>query len=302
MSIFTIFGFQALWSPYFLLFISFIMTLYFLVIGRWSHRFEHSSPVEIRQMIYFVSGMLLLYLAIGGPFDLIGHFLFSVHMSAMLIIFLIVPPLLLKGIPSWMWRTVLQYKVIHKLFAFFTKPSFSLIIFNLLFSFYHFPIIFDSLKMNPLLHGLYITILFGAAIFMWWSIISPLPEWRTLSHIKRIGLLFGNGILLSPALLILIMADAPIYASYSDPTIWTQVLQMYIPSSALDSIPISSGAGMVFGVSTLSDQQIGGIIMKAGQEFIFIIALAKLFFAWVKKEKERDPSLSSEYYTPKQLS
>ncbi len=67
------------------------------------------------------------------------------------------------------------------------------------FLFIIFQLIFDHVMQNRLLHAGYSILLFIVAIFMWWPLINPLPEYQTLSGIKKVGYIFADGILLTPA-------------------------------------------------------------------------------------------------------
>lgn len=66
---------------------------------------------------------------------------------------LIVPPLLIKAIPWWVWKRIIELPAIQPVFNFFTKPIFALTMFNGLFSFYHIPDILDFLKYTPLFYS-----------------------------------------------------------------------------------------------------------------------------------------------------
>ncbi len=52
---------------------------------------------------------------------------------------------------------------------------------------------------------------------MWWPMLNPLPEYQTLSDIKKLGYMFVIGILLTPACALIIFATAPLFATYTDP-------------------------------------------------------------------------------------
>ena len=114
MSNLWIFGFQALWSPFFLLFMLSILIGYFLIIGPYRTRFENATKVSKKQIFYFTSGIVLLYFVKGGPIDLIGHIIFSAHMFEMAVMYIAVPPLLLLGIPVWLYRYITSFKLDRK--------------------------------------------------------------------------------------------------------------------------------------------------------------------------------------------
>ena len=60
-----------------------VVLLYFLITVKWRHRFENSVTLTKNQIMFFLSGMVTLYIVKGSPVDLLGHILFSVHMAQM---------------------------------------------------------------------------------------------------------------------------------------------------------------------------------------------------------------------------
>lgn len=280
----NIFGFEALWSPYFLLSIIFLTAVYFLLTIKYRNLFTSSEPLTKKQAFLFVLSMVLLYAIKGSPIDLMAHLMFYVHMIQMAALVLVVPPLFILGVPAWVWRKVLSLKGIGSLFTFFTKPILALILFNGLFSFYHVPMIFDHIMPNVWLHAGYSILLFVVAVFMWWPLINQLPEQQTLSGIKKVGYIFADGILLTPACALIIFADTPIYAAYTDPHLWGQMMSLCVGSSTFDSLNLS-GPQLFSSMSVLHDQQLGGVIMKIIQEIIYGVVLGHVFFEWYDKDK-----------------
>lgn len=53
----------------------------------------------------------------------------------------------------------------EKLFTIFTKPLYALLIFNIVFSLYHIPLVFDMVKTSMWLHGGYTSLLFVLSLF-----------------------------------------------------------------------------------------------------------------------------------------
>jgi putative membrane protein len=280
----NIFGFEALWSPYFLLSIIFLTAVYFLLTIKYRNLFTSSEPLTKKQAFLFVLSMVLLYAIKGSPIDLMAHLMFYVHMIQMAALVLVVPPLFILGVPAWVWRKVLSLKGIGSLFTFFTKPILALILFNGLFSFYHVPMIFDHIMPNVWLHAGYSILLFVVAVFMWWPLINQLPEQQTLSGIKKVGYIFADGILLTPACALIIFADTPIYAAYTDPHLWGQMMSLCVGSSTFDSLNLS-GPQLFSSMSVLHDQQLGGVLMKIIQEIIYGVVLGHVFFEWYDKDK-----------------
>lgn len=280
----NIFGFQALWSPYFFIALLIVYVSFFLLTTKFRKNFSHSEPLILKEGVIFSVALLLLYIAKGSPLDLMGHLMFYAHMIQMALLYLVIPPLFIIGIPSWIWRKVISSPFVHPFYKLFTKPILSLILFNGMFSFYHIPAIFDTIKTDFWLHAVYTTLLFLAAMFMWWPLMNDLKEEGQLSGLKKMGYIIANGVLLTPACALIIFSSNPMYNTYSDPKMWIEALQLCVPMGTLYSLNLS-GPELFNSLSLMEDQQLGGIIMKILQEIIYGIVLAKVFFEWFKEEE-----------------
>jgi putative membrane protein len=284
---FDIFGFRALWSPYFLAVMILITVLYFMIIGPWRSKFKDSNPVTTKQQILFVVGILALYISKGSPVDLLGHIMFSAHMTQMAVLYLIVPPLLILGIPDWLWKAIIYRPVIKPFLKVFTSPIIALILFNGVFSLYHVPLVFDFVKTDPVYHATMTTIIFFGAMFMWWPLLNTLPDWSSLTGIKKVGYIFANGVLLTPACALIIFATDPLYVTYSEPQAWINALQLCVPADTLSGLNLT-GPEMFNTLPLVEDQQLGGVVMKIIQEIVYGTILAYIFFQWARKERQKD--------------
>lgn len=277
----SIFGFEAMWSPYFFIFLVAVTVVYFWLVNR------KKDEVTTKQKSLFVTAIVLLYICKGSPVDLLGHLMFSAHMTQMAVLYLMVPPLLIKGIPSWMFEAIFRIQIIRSTFTFFTKPLIALFLFNGIFSLYHVPLIFDVVKTNMWLHAFTTTAIFIAAIMMWWPLVNEIRGFPALSGLKKVGYIFADGVLLTPACALIIFADTPLYATYSDPTAWMNALALCVPQSTLSSLKLS-GPEMFSSMSILHDQQLGGVLMKIIQEIVYGVMLFYIFIAWYRKERDEE--------------
>lgn len=284
---FDIFGFRALWSPYYLVVMILITVLYFMIIGPLRSKFKDSTPVSTKQQILFVTSIVALYISKGSPIDLLGHIMFSAHMAQMAILYLVVPPLLILGIPNWLWKAIIYRPVIKPLIKIFTKPIIALILFNGVFSIYHVPLVFDFVKTDPFYHATMTTIIFITAMFMWFPLLNTLPEWKSLTGIKKIGYIFADGVLLTPACALIIFATDPLYLTYSEPHAWINALQLCVPVDMLAGLNLT-GPEMFNTLPLVEDQQLGGVVMKIIQEIVYGSILAYIFFEWARKERQKD--------------
>jgi len=250
------------WNPFLFLILLVLAGCYLYITGQGRKKWDESYPVNRTKKFSFLFGVFLFFLAKGTPLNQLGHSLFLIHMAQQSIIYLAVPPLVLVGLPSWLVSSVLKIGLLRKGVTFFTKPLIAIFLFNVLFSFYHIPFIFDAIMSNMLWMNLSILILFPIAFLMWWPVLSPIHGMNELKPLHKIAYLFGMGILLTPACALIIFSKDILYQSYID-----------LPR--------------LYGVSLLDDQQSGGIVMKVMQEVIYGFVLTRVFFKWVREEKIR---------------
>jgi putative membrane protein len=283
-----IFGFRALWSPYFFLFIVALGIVYFLITGPLRHKFGADDKPTVKQYWFFYTGLVLLYIVKGSPVDLLTHIMLTAHMIQMAIYLLIFPILMIHGIPKWIWEKILLNPVLKPILKVLTYPLIAIVLFNGLFSFYHLPSIFDLTKSSEVAHIVIHLVLLVFGFLVWFPIMSPVKEFGPIKHpLGRIFYIFGNSVLITPACVLIIFSDVPLYAAYSSSGAWIQALALCVPGDVLKGIVSTftlSGPEMFSSLSTLEDQQLGGIIMKIMQEITYGIILSRVFYAWFSPE------------------
>lgn len=285
----SVFGARAAWSPFLFLFIASIAVLYILAVNIYREDWFRGAPkVPAKQQAAMLGGLFLLYFALGGPLDLAGHLWFTAHMVSMVVAYLMAPPLILYGIPDWLYRAALRGQGVKKAFRLFTSPIPGLLGFNVLFSFYHMPAIHDTIMTNYALHVFYYALLFVAASMMWWNVVAPLPEYERLTDVKKMGYIFANGVLLTPACALIIFAPEPLFATYSDPLVWAKALGYCVPLSADAILAQFGGPGEFALLPPKDDQQLGGIVMKLMQEVTYGSILYTNFIRWYRRENPAD--------------
>lgn len=279
------FSFEERWSPLFLFFILALVIGYYYLIGPWKQRHAADEPlVTWTQKMWFLSGMVLFYLVQGGPLELLGHLTFLFHMTNMSISYLIVPPMIILGIPPFLWRKWFSSTKWHK-FEVLMHPIFTLVLFNMLFSVYHLPAVHDYVMTNYTLHRVYYALLLVTSFMMWWQVVDPLPESSRLNGVKKMAYVFTNGLLLTPACALIIFASSPLYATYNDPQVWAEAMGYCVSGNAQQLLDQFSTGPQLFNVlSPLEDQQAGGIIMKLVQEVMYGSILFYIFKQWYNKE------------------
>ncbi|KGR80469.1 cytochrome c oxidase assembly factor CtaG [Ureibacillus manganicus] len=281
----SIFGWQALWSPYLIGVIVFLTVVYFLITVKWRNDFKVNEPLKKSEAIFFLLAMVTLYIIKGSPIDLLSHILFTMHMVQMAFLLLLLPILLIKGIPWWVWRVVVNAPVVRTIFKIFTQPVVAAFGFAFMFSLYHLPAIFDTIKLDETFHGIFTFILFLSGFFMSWPLMNPVKDMPKMKSLYKIAYIISNAVLITPACALIIFAGQPLFATYYDGEAWLKAMELCVPLGTLSGLSLS-GPELFFpgNMTTLGDQQTGGVLMKIIQEIIFGIILWKVFRQWWKDE------------------
>ncbi|WP_347814339.1 cytochrome c oxidase assembly factor CtaG [Alkalihalobacillus sp. LMS39] len=293
--LFSNFSFRALWTPELILILGVVGLLYLLLVEKWRHRFQDSTPVKVKQKIFFFLGLFALYLGWGSPFYIAGHLMLTFHMFQMVFAYICAVPLFILGTPKWVFQAIgrkVEGTTFAKYSTFVFNPLVAILWFNGMFSIYHLPVVFDTLMKNVGLHSLYEIGLLLGAFLMWWFMLAPLPMKGQLTDLRRMLYIFANGAFLTPACALIIFAGSPVYAVYSDPTTWAVVMAYCLPAGEMIPYQLLGENGFS-PMSVLHDQQLAGVIMKVIQEIIYGVTIGYVFKQWVSKEKQSDgPSIS----------
>ena len=239
-----------------------IWVAYLVAVRR--HRTAVGEPSDRRRRTTLFSvGMACLWLGADWPVhDLAEGYLYSVHMTQHLLFTLVAPPLLIAGVPAWMWRDFLRPRWLFLAFRFLTRPIVALILFNGLLLFTHWPEVVEASVGSELTHFTLHVLLFGAAIVMWWPVMSPLVELPALTPPAQMMYLFAQSLAPTIPASFLTFGHTLLYPVYGTfPRIW--------------------------GISALNDQLIAGLLMKLVGGFILWGFVATIFFRWYARE-ERD--------------
>jgi putative membrane protein len=211
----------------------------------------------------FTLGVLVIFVALLSPLHVLSDsYLFSAHMLQHVLLTLVAPPLLILGTPDWLIRPLLRPDLLLMAARLATRPVVAFVAFNVVFSIWHIPALYDVSVTNHAVHIGEHLLFIGTALLMWWPITSTMPELPRLSYPLQIVYL----LMLSIAQIIVFgpvtFSREPLYEWYSNaPRIWS--------------------------LSPLFDQQIGALIMKIGGGAIFMTLLIVAFFRWYRREEEQ---------------
>lgn len=259
-----------------------LQTAYLLGVGPLRQRYNLADDVDPRKVATFTLGVLVIFVAVLSPIHVVAEkYLFSVHMTQHVLITLVAPPFLIMGTPDWLIRPLVRPNWAFRGLRLLTNPIGAFVAFNLVFSIWHLPRLYDASVTNHGVHVVEHLMMAGTGILMWWPLTSPMPELPRVSAPVAMLYLFGLSIAQ------LIVFGALVFSSEA-------IYQFYVNAPRISAL------------SPLADQQIGAVIMKLGGGLLFLGLLVVIFFRWYGEEERRRQAESEErrrlyqtYYTEK---
>jgi putative membrane protein len=229
--------------------------------------------VPRRQIAAFLGALATIFFSLNGPVDaLADDRLFTAHMMQHLLLALVMPPLLLMGIPAWMLRPLLRYRAVMCLARFVTHPLVAFILYNSFLAAIHTPPVFEQMVRDQRIHIATHLLLMLTGTLMWWPLLSLLPDLPRLTYPAQTLYLF----------------------------------LLLIPMAAI-SAPITLASDVVYpwyvegphpwGLTPIADQVLGGLLMWVGAGTYFMGVFSFLFFRWAQRDDRDEPVISPSLIT-----
>jgi putative membrane protein len=243
--------------------------LYALGIGPLRKRIEPAAVFPVGKAVLFYSGLINTYLAVGSPLDQIGEqFLFSAHMIQHMLLIYISPTLFILGTPSWLIDWLLKPNWSYSLVRFLAHPACGGLLFIFIFTVWHVPVLYEAALHDKRVHVLEHWTIFLPGIFMLW------PYLTTSKRIPRSS--YGIRMI---AIFLLMVGQLPVFAFLS------------FAGKAL--YPTYVWAPRIIELDPLSDQILGGIIMKIVNMIFSLTILGISFYLWARSEEQDNPETTA---------
>lgn len=258
------------WDPSVLVGCAALLGLYFFV-GR--------ALTTTRHKIFFSSGVLVLFLALESPLEELGDtYLFSAHMLQHLLLILIVPPLLLWGLPRGVAQRILAWRWANRVEQILRRTLVAWPVGMVTMWVWHLPVLYNATLLNENIHiGEHLTFLVTATIF-WWPVLNPIQEKR-LAPLTTIFYLFAAAASSSALGIILTFAQPGLYPAY---------LQ---PGDTLGILPLLRET---WGLTPTVDQQLGGLLMWVPGSLVYLSGILGALSRWYNEpEPENERELAS---------
>ena len=241
--------------------IALIIGLYLYAVGPLRRRYRLADSVSRRQVVVFISGMLLIFLALASPLDELGdEYLFSAHMLQHLVLTMIGPPMLLLGTPGWLIEPLLRRRTVLRIGKALTYPAVAFLLFNVNFWLWHAPSLYNATLSDENLHIFEHLLFLITSTIYWWPVFSPVEE-----GLPRLSL--GGQILY------IFLGGMPSVALGAGLTFLPPLYAPYIQQSV-----------RAWGISPAADQQLGGLIMWVPLNIAYIVVVSVLFIRWMQQQ------------------
>jgi len=243
-----------------------IAAAYAIAVVRVGPRYAEPGRAAVTrlQAVCFGLGVAAIWVAADWPIhDIAERYNYSIHMVQHLVLSMVATPLLLLGTPAWMLRAILRPpSYLFRAVRFCARFLPALIVFNLVLVFTHWPALVDFSLRSGLAHFLIHALIFVSALVVWMPVLGPLPEIPRLSPLPRMLFLFAQSIVPTIPASFLTFGSSPLYRFYE-------------------------GVPHLWGLSTLDDQRLAGLIMKIGGGLLLWLIIAVIFFRWAGEEDRR---------------
>lgn len=222
-------------------------------------------PATARQHVAFLAGVAVLWLALGSPLHLIGEqALLSVHLLQHLLLGLVVPPLLLAGLPRWLAEVLVHPRPVRSTLGALAQPWFAVGLFALLLVVLHLPVVVGVFATSPVVHGAAHALLLAAGVLLWLPLLGTVPTVVTRLHpAGRMLTLFAVSIVPSVPASVLTFAEASPY-------------------------PLDAAAAAAFGLTPLQDLWAAGLLAKLGGGVALWLVAAGIFLRWAAEADARE--------------
>jgi len=224
-----------------------------------------------KSSILYIAGVALLFLTLVSPISMLGKsYLLSANMVQHITLLLIVPLLLLHGIPASTIENALKHEAFRKFASIIGHPAIAWFFGVGAMWIWHLPSLHGAVLRNE---NLYIFqqisfIIFGT--IFWWPVFSPIDRYRLQPLIST---LYLSAACLGCTILgiVITFASVGLYASYVNP---------------IDSLGILSYIRNDLCLTPSVDQQIGGLMMWVPGCLIYLFASMLTIIRWFKSPEE----------------
>ena len=240
------------------------LVIAYLVAGR---------PRRPAAALAFVVGVIVLLLALDSPLDTLADtYLFSAHMAQHLLLLLVVPPMLLLGLPASLlapaWRTPRLRRLVRTL----SRPAVAWGVGIGTIWVWHVPVLYNATLGSAAAHLVEHVSFLATGVVFWWVVLGPLREARLSAPAAALYLLAAT-LATSVLGILLTFTRVGLYPAYLHPG---------------DPLGIAPLIRTGWGLSPEVDQQVGGLLMWIPGGLVYLVAMLGVLVRWFGAADERE--------------
>jgi len=226
------------------------------------HRDRPFSGRDWARVTSFGAGIVVLFVALCSPIDTLGEErLFSVHMLQHLLLADIVPILLLLGLTrAFMRPAVRRLRPVEESLGPLAHPVVALVALVATMWAWHLPALYELALDHPWAHALEHAMFITTGLAFWWFLIEPVPPRHRLTGPASIAYLSSAKLLMGALGLVLAFSPTAIYDTYKD-------------------------APRTWGLSAVTDLNVGGLGMMLEQSLVLVIVFAIMFTRMLERSE-----------------
>lgn len=236
--------------------------------------------VSSAQVAAFLTGVLLVWLAVASPIAGLDHQLLSVHMVQHLLLMAIAAPLILLGAPGCVLLHTLPKSLFRGAASRVLKPApvsrLERVVSNSVFCWlagtltvigWHVPAVFELAHHSDWWHAIEQATFFLAGLLFWWPVVRPWPATSQGARWSVPLYLFLATLPCDALSAYLVFCDHVVYRSYLT-------------------------ASRLLDLSPLQDQQWAGTLMWVGITFIYVLPAVAIILQLLSMRSRRTNSFS----------
>jgi putative membrane protein len=226
-----------------------------------------ARPLTPLRSLAWLGGTALIALTLLGPLDVLGDdYLFSAHMLEHLVFLVMVPPLLLLGLPRATAARIVSREPAATVERLLRRPPVAWLTGVVTLYAWHLPAFYNAALADERVHiAQHLSFLVTATVF-WWPVLTPLADHR-MGGPTAIVYLFLAALANSVLGAVLTFSGPGRYPLYTRPTGNSPVLRLVRDDWGLDP---------------KADQQLGGLFMWVVGGLFFLTGILGMFGRWYR--------------------
>jgi len=242
-----------------------VLVVTVLYVRRW-----REVRASAGRLTSFLAGIALVLVALVSPVDRLADQLFFMHMVQHLLLLDLAPILILLGLTRVILRPLTRRLVrLERAAGPLAHPGVAIAVYVSVMWFWHVPALYDLALEHSGVHVLeHLTFTLGGGLY-WWYLLSPIRSRQRLGGMGPVLYMVSTKLLVGLLGIGLAFAPGAIYDFYEQ-------------------------QHRYWGLSSGTDQSIGGLIMATEQSIVMGVALAYLFVRALA-ESEREQQRKERY-------